>query len=214
MPIEIFERGLTNAERAELGARVERLDRLIRFSLLKAAAASLIVCGVLATFTLLASDAPRPLIVGFWLGMTLLFTVWIGTQGRAGFRRQRTALAGAIRHNRAREFRIQSSRVVEFEEIEDEGACYAFDAGDRRIVFVQGQEFYAEDDFPNTDFSLVDVLGPGNTVVDAIFIKTGARLQPERSIRRDVKNRLAIPDHLAVIEGDLKTIEAALTSAR
>jgi hypothetical protein len=214
MPIEHFERDLTDAERTELGARVERLDRMTRFSLLKAGAASLIVCGILATLTLLASDAPRPLIVGFWLGMTLLFAVWIGTQGRAGFRRQRTALAGAIRHNRARVVRIQSSRVVEFEEIEDEGACYAFDVGDRRIVFLQGQEFYPDAEFPNRDFSLVAVLGPGNSVVDEIFVKTGAVLQPERRIGRDVKNRLTIPDHLEVMEGDLKTIEAALTSAR
>lgn len=213
MPIEHVERDLTKAERAELAARVERLDRLTRFSLLKAAAASLIVCAILAAVTLLASDAPRPLIVGFWLGMTLLFNVWIGTQGRAGFRRQRTALAQAIRHNRARVCHIRSTRVVEFEEIEDEGACYAFDVGDRRIVFVQGQEFYADDEFPNTDFSLVDVLGPGNAAVDAIFIKTGARLEPERRIGRDVKDRLTIPDHLEIIEGDLETIESPLTAS-
>jgi hypothetical protein len=213
MPIETLERELTAAERTELGVRFKRLDRTTRVSLLKAAAGSLAVCGVLAILTLLASDAPRPVIVGFWLGMTLLFTVWIGTQGRAGFRRQRTALADAIRHNRARVVRIQSNRVVEFEEIEDEGACCAFDIGDRRIVFVQGQEFYPDDEFPNSDFSLVAVLGSGNSVVDEIVVKIGARLQPERRIGRDVKDRLTIPEHLEVVEGDLETIESALKRA-
>jgi hypothetical protein len=223
VPVQELERTLMEAEKRELEARIRRLQSIVRFSLPKAAAASLIVCGTLAALTLFVSDAPRAVIVGFWVALAVLFTLWIGLPGRTGLRRQAIALEAALQHDRARVFRVQSTRVVEFEEIEDEGACYAFDISDGlpagalakagRVLFVLGQEFYAGDDFPNSDFSLATVLGPGNAIVDEIFTKTGAKLEPERRIARDVKDRLTIPDHLEVIEADLTTIESALPPA-
>lgn len=204
---------LMEAEKRELEARIRRLQSIVRLGLPKAAAASMIVCGTLAALTLFVSDAPRAVIVGFWVALAVLFTLWIGLPGRTGLRRQAIALEAALQHDRARVFRVQSTGVVEFEEIEDEGACYAFAIGDGRVLFVLGQEFYAGDDFPNSDFSLATVLGPGNAIVDEIFTKTGATLEPERRIARDVKDRLTIPDHLEVIEADLTTIESALPPA-
>ena len=211
MPVQEFERRLTDDEKRELGTRLDRLQSMIRVGLPKAAAASVIVCGALAVLTLLVSDAPRALIVGFWLALAVLFTLWVGLPARAGPRRQHAVLSAALQHDRAQVFRVQSNRVVEFEEIEDEGACYAFDVGEGRALFVQGQEFYADDEFPNSDFSLVTVLGPGNMVTDEIFTKSGAKLEPERRIARDVKDRLTIPDHLEVIDADLATIESSLS---
>jgi hypothetical protein len=213
VPVQEFDRRLTDDEKREVARRLERLRSMVRFSLLKAFAASVLVCGALAILTLLASDAPRPLIIFFWAVLAALFTLWIGVPGRAGRRRQAATLEAALRHDRGRVFRVQSSRLVEFEELEDEGACYAFDIGEGRILFVQGQEFYADETFPNSDFSLVTVLGPGTTVVDEIFTKSGAKLEPERRIARDVKERLTIPDHLEVIDADLATIEASLPPA-
>jgi len=55
------------------------------------------------------------------------------------------------------------------------------------------------------------VLGPGNAIVDEIFTKNGAKLEPERRIGRDVKDRLTIPDHLEIIDADLATVETFLT---
>jgi len=210
MTVQEFERALTDAEKRELEARIERLQSMVRLRLPKATVASVIVCGALAALTLLVSDASRGVILAFWLALAVLFSLWIGLPGRTGPRRQAALLEAALRHDRARVFRVQSTRVVEFEEIEDEGACYAFDIGEGRILFVQGQEFYPDDDFPNSDFSLATVLGPGNAVVDEIFTKSGAKLDPERRIARDVKDRLTIPDHLEVIDADLGTIEAVL----
>jgi hypothetical protein len=213
VPVQEFDRRLTDDEKREVARRLERLRSMVRFSLLKAFGASVIVCGALAALTLLVSDAPRALIVGFWAVLAALFTLWIGVPGRSGLRRQATALEAVLQHDRAQVFRAQSTRVVEFEEIEDEGACYAFDVGGGRVLFVQGQEFYADDDFPNSDFSLATVLGPGNAIVDEIFTKSGAKLEPERCIARDVKNRLTIPDHLDIIDADLATIETSLAPA-
>jgi hypothetical protein len=221
VPVQEFERTLTDAEKRELEARIERLQSMVRLRLPKATVASVIVCGALAALTLLVSDASRGVILAFWLALAVLFSLWIGLPGRTGPRRQAALLEAALRHDRARVFRVQSTRVVEFEEIEDEGACFAFDIGDGlpaeasaktgRVLFVQGQEFYADDDFPNSDFSLATVLGPGNAIVDEIFTKSGEKLEPERRIARDVKNRLTIPDHLEVIDADLASVETFLT---
>ena len=65
-------------------------------------------------------------------------------------------------------------------------------------------------EYASRDFSLVDVLGPGDVIVDALITKDGARLEPERHIKREVKDRLIIPDHLEMIETDLARLESAL----
>jgi hypothetical protein len=211
--VEQFERGLTDDERRELTATFDRLRSMARTSLVKAGVASLAVCGVLAIITLFASDAPVAVIVSFWMGLALLFTFWIGLPDRKHARRQLSAIAAGLQHGRARVVRIRSARVVEFEEIEDEGACYAFDAGENRVVFIQGQEFYAATDFPNTDFSIVDVLGPGGVVVDGIFTKDGVKLDPERHVSRHIKNELTIPDHLEIVQASLDSLEQTLAAA-
>jgi hypothetical protein len=210
MPVREFERALTDPEKRELQTRLDRLQSMIRAGPLKAGAASVAVCAVLAVLTLVFSDAPRVVIVGFWLVLAILFTVWIGVPGRADIRRQHALLTAALQHDRGRVFRVQSHRVVEFEEIEDEGACFAFNIDEGRVLFVLGQEFYADDEFPNTDFSLVTVLGPGNVITDEILTKSGTKLEPERRIARDVKDRLTIPDHLEIVEAELAAIESTL----
>jgi hypothetical protein len=220
MPVEHLERALTEVERRELTSRFRRLESMARRSLLKAGIVSFVLCGVLGVFTVLASDAPVLVIAGFWTAMAFLFTFWTGLPGRAHGHRQSAAIAAGLAQNEGRGVRIRSTRVVEFEEIEDEGACYAFDISDGlptgasakagRVIFVQGQEFYADDDFPNTDFSIVDVLGPGKVVVDTLITRDGARLEPERRIGREVKDRLTIPEHLEVIEADLAHLESVL----
>ena len=214
MPVEQFERGLTGGERRELTARLGHLQVRARASLVKAGLASLAVCGVLAVLTLMASDAPPFVIVAFWMGLAILIQVWVGVPDRRHARRQLSAIAAGLQHDRARVVRIRSTRVVEFEEIEDEGACYAFDAGDHHVLFIQGQEFYDTPDFPNTDFSIVDVLGPGDVVVDALLIKDGVKLDPERRVTPEIKNQLTIPDHLEIVRANLDELERALPPAR
>lgn len=90
----------------------------------------------------------------------------------------------------------------------------AFDVGEGRVLFVLGQEFYADDNFPNSDFSLATVLGPGNAIVDEIFTKSGVKLEPERRIARDVKDRLTISDHLEAIDADLGASKRSSGGAR
>src|SRR5215467_15881628 len=100
---------------------------MANLALVKMGVVSVIVCGLLMIATLLAFTAPRPLIVGLWLVLAVLFTIWIGRPGRRLMLSPIAPLEDALRANRARVIRVQSKRVVEFEPAEHEGACYAFE---------------------------------------------------------------------------------------
>lgn len=204
------ERPLTEAEREKLAARLAHARTEASRVLVKTGAASTAVCGVLMIATLLASTAPRPLIVGFWLVMAVLFTVWIGLPGRRLMVSQIPALEDALRAARARIVRVQSEHVVEFEEEEDEGACYAFETDPARVVFIVGQEFYEDDDFPNSDFSMIEVLGSRGSAVDVWVEKSGRKLTPDRVVAAKLKWTLELPDHLAVVDVPLDRVEDLL----
>jgi hypothetical protein len=102
--------------------------------------------------------------------------------------------------------------MVEFQEREDEGACYAFQLGNRRIVFVAGQEFYPSPTFPNSDFSIADIIDENGTVVVGFVRKRGRRIEPVRMISVQERSKLTIPEHLQVVEGELTQIEQLLVS--
>jgi hypothetical protein len=204
------ERPLSEEERSKLGARLSDARAESWRALVKAGLSGAVVCGVLAVLTLLASDAPRPLVVAFWSALWLMFTLWIGLPWRKQMLEQVRFFEEALRTNRVREIRLQASRVVEFEEEEDEGACYAFDHDGNSAVFVVGQEFYEGDDFPNSDFSVLEFLGDRGQAVDVEIVKRGRKLMPERVIPATVKNQLELPEHLTVVPSALDRIEMAL----
>jgi hypothetical protein len=204
------ERSLTPRERNELLLRLDAARREASRALLKSGAASAAVCGALGLLTAALSDAPLVVVTAFWFAMTVLFTVWIGWPWRKLMRQQIPLFEAALRRDRAVETRVQAKRVVEFEEVEDEGACYAFEHHPGASLFVVGQEFYEDNDFPNTDFSMVDILGEGPVPVTTLMIKSGSKLVPERVVPSAVKNTLELPDHLTLIDAPLERIEAAL----
>jgi hypothetical protein len=136
--IEEFDRPLQPEERDEVARRLDRETSAATTVVFRTGAATASVCVLLALWTLAASDAPRSIVIAFWSVLAVLLTLWIAAPQRRSRARQAAALSDALRANRARELRIQSSRVVEFEEIEDEGACYAFEADNARVLFVCG----------------------------------------------------------------------------
>ena len=207
-----IERPLSDEERSQLKARLANASRESSVAFVKTGVASAAVCGVLAIATLVASTAPRAFVIAFWALLWLVFALWIGLPWRRLMRGQTRALGEAIRTNRAREIRMQTTRVVEFEEEEDEGACYAFDHDGHAAVFVVGQEFYEDDDFPNTDFSMVEILGERGQAIDVLLVKRGRKLPPERVVSAAIKNRLELPEHLTIVPGALERIEASLPS--
>ena len=208
--LETSERALTTDERAHLAARLHNARDESSKALLKSGGASAAVCGVLMLLTLWLSDAPAAVITGFWALMTVMFTVWIGMPSRRLMRGQIPIFEGALETDRVREVRLRSGRVVEFEEFEDEGACYAFAHGDGSSVFIVGQEFYEDDDFPNSDFSMIEILGKSGIPIDILTVNRGRKLTPERVVPVQVKNGLELPEHLEIVPAPLERIESAL----
>ncbi len=163
--------------------------------------------------TLLDKKGPTwyaSLLIGLSIGLPI--TLWSYLSVRPKLFADVRQVESALRRNEARVIRIQSQAMVEFEEVEDEGACYAFQLDKRRIVFVSGQEFYSSARFPNTDFSLVSIYGDDNILVEAFIEKQGNKLQPLRNISSEQKSKMMIPSHLETIEGDLNRIEQLLAS--
>jgi hypothetical protein len=208
-----FERPLTHDEQLHLSVRLASARDESRRALLKTGGASALVCGLLAAATLVVSDAPREVILLFWTALWLLFTLWIGLPWRKLMRSQIPVFEDGLRTNRVRVIRLQSSRVVEFEEEEDEGACYAFEHDADSSVFVVGQEFYEDDDFPNTDFSMLEILGAAGHPIDVLLKKDGHKLRPERVIAASLKHGLELPQHLDVVPAPLDRVERTLPAA-
>jgi hypothetical protein len=202
-------RPLTTAERRLLHRKIGSLrSRSRRTSRAYLPVAAGIVL-VLWAWTLLASDAPPVVVTAFWLLAGGLLGLWVRRDMRRDARRMRAmagSLESALRRNEADVYDIRAHAFVEFEEIEDEGACYAFALEGERLVFISGQEFYPEARFPSLDFSLVYVLDRKGRAVDMVIEKRGGKARPVRTIPGFVKPNLDLPDHLAVRTGRLEDL--------
>lgn len=121
-------------------------------------------------------------------------------------------MESALRRDEAENFDIVAEAYAEFEEVEDEGACYAFDLGDGRMVFLAGQQFYPSARFPSLDFSVVYPLDEDGRSADMWLEKRGRATEPDRVIPAAVKWELAdrIPEPLKVVWGSLVTVEEDL----
>lgn len=101
---------------------------------------------------------------------------------------------------------------VEFEEYEDEGACWAFDLGDGRILFIRGQEYYRDGDFPCLEFSIVQAIDESGAVALEWVETRAPAVPPARVIparrKRDLAERL--PGHLDVVRASLDEVEQVL----
>lgn len=166
---------------------------------------------------MVASDTSWPVITLFWIVVGCGIGVWVWRDAK---RDSRYAVAvaerleSALSRNEANVFDFEARSFVELEEVEDEGACYAFDLGRGRIAFVVGQEYYPEARFPSLDFSLVYPLDAEGNEVDMLIEKRGPKEDPIRKIPRDVKTDLVIPEHLEVLKGQLSDLERLLVRYR
>jgi hypothetical protein len=161
-------------------------------------------------WTVLASDAGWIVITAFWIVAGAVIGVWVRHDMRRDEARMADAAAGlesALTRNLADVYTITATAFAEFEEIEDEGACYAFQIAADRIVFIGGQEFYAGAKFPSLDFSLVYVVDDAGRTIDMIVDKRGPRAKPVRTVPAAVKATLTLPEHLEVRTGTLDDLE-------
>jgi hypothetical protein len=151
--------------------------------------------------------------VSFWT----IFTTVTGFPAFVQQRRRRATRASqydqVLQRGTCSDLRIQSKRMWEFEELGDEGLCFAFELDSGGVVFVAGQELYAGPRFPNQDFSLVEFHTADGQLLDFIVEKRGAKLVPERVITAKEKENLHLPEHASFLEGTLEDVYAKLNSA-
>ena len=155
------------------------------------------VFGVLWVVTLFVSESPWHIVTGFWsvVGVGIMFWVRrdLNKDDRA-FDAMRERMSSALRANKAKVIDVTATAFVALEEVEDEGACYAFEVADDTLLLLSGQQYYEAARFPSLDFSLVDVLDERNRIVDAWIRKRGSKAAPQRVIPAATKWQLELPD--------------------
>lgn len=168
---------------------------------------------ILWLVTILVADAPWLVITVFWLLAGLVLALWVhrdAMKDAVELQSMAEGLQSALKRNMADVYDVQAKSFVEFEEIEDEGAAYAFELEDGRVLFISGQEFYPGAKFPSLDFSLVYFLDETGQTVDMQIEKRGGRASPQRLIPAAIKERLEIPEHLETRPGGIAHLEDRL----
>jgi hypothetical protein len=205
-------RPLSAAERRLLGMKIRDIQsRLARGP--RALVPGLVVIVALWALTLVASETAWPIVTVFWIVVGGGIFLWVRHDLKKDLDQLRAMVAGyesARRRNEAKVFNVEAKAFAEFEEYEDEGACYAFEIAGGRLVFVVGQQFYAEAKFPSHDFSLVHILDERGEPVDMIIEKRGPRVPAARTIPAAAKLELEIPEHLEALSGTLDQLEDLL----
>jgi hypothetical protein len=148
----------------------------------------------------------------FSLAIAVPISLWSHFQVKPALRRDVDLYEGALRRNEATVIRIQSDSMIELEEEEDEGACYAFQLDHHQLVFISGQDYYPSARFPNSDFSIVEINGENGRTVDSFIEKNGPKLKPMRKISWPLKHSETFPENFQIIAGDLDRLEEVLMS--
>jgi hypothetical protein len=207
--IEETLRRLNGQERKLLTSELSRLDRA------RTRGAVRVVLFVFALWVsggvaILRDNRGVLTLLALWAAILATIAGWVLWDSRRKSLARRRRFQDALDRNQARVVRIRSAATVEFEETEDEGACYAFQISGDSIVFVCGQEFYASANFPNSDFSLVTILDSRGGVVESAIAKHGRRIHPSRTIAAAVWTNLRMPEHLEIVRGRLEDLEGLL----
>ncbi|NLD35810.1 MAG: hypothetical protein GX654_02990 [Desulfatiglans sp.] len=106
--------------------------------------------------------------------------------------------------------RIKTDRMFEAEEYEDEGACYFFEVEKDKVFLIMGQEYYSTTNFPNSDFSIIEIIDTKGQLVDSIIEKQGKKLKPLRLIPREDKIKIDLTNDNKLIPCSLDHIESYL----
>jgi hypothetical protein len=205
-------RTLSPAERRMLTCAMAHQQRRLGKMAVRIPLAMLIaVAPLCATTLLLQNGIPWPAVIAIWLGIGAFIGLWIYLGESSSLRRQAATYAFALQRNEVFETTIRSTSMVEFEELGSEGACYAFQVSDYRIMFVQGQDFYPTARFPNDDFSVACARDASGNTLASWIVKRGRKLAPVRVIPGDAKRSITAPPHLKTIAGRLGDLEKILS---
>lgn len=204
-------RALGDKEKRAIQKQIVSITNRARPLRRRAVIISVALFGSLSVLTILVSNT-------HWLVPVILFTIvggficWSLIHQEEKTNRERIQkLESVLNQGKVREFKILASNVVEFEEEDDEGACFAFQYAPNQFVFISGQDFYESDKFPNNDFSLIYIEDLSGNLVEFFVEKRGQKLRPDRIVIAAVKSKLKIPEHLTCALGNLNDLERLLT---
>ncbi len=204
-------RPLTEVEVRDLEVELREVERRRRAARKAASVVGTAIIAALWALTLLASEAPVALVTAFWLVAGTAIVLWVRRDLTRELAGTTEPLRSALRRREADVYRVEATTFAEFEEVEDEGAAYAFQVAPGRLFFVTGQEFYATGDFPALAFSLVYPLTEDDRAADVWLASEGPRAKPDRVVPGDVKlASMDFPEHLEVRAGTIQDIERAL----
>jgi hypothetical protein len=208
--IDKIKRPLTDKEKRLLKTSISSAKRKFSAFRKRTAISSFTVFGVLWGLTMLASTDSWKIITTSWLCIGIGISLWIIISERQKVLKRTEAYEDALNRNEADVLHIQSDAMIEFEEVEDEGACYAYQVDDEKILFIVGQDFYSSVRFPNDNFEIIQMHDDAEHLVEMIIDKHGDKLQPLRTVAAEVKKKLRLPDHLEIVKGKLADIEQLL----
>jgi len=169
--------------------------------------------GALWALTVAVSDAPWHVVTVFWMFVGTGITLWVRrdlNKDVPAFDAMLVGINSALQANKAKSIDVKAKAFVSFEEVEDEGACYAFEVCEDTLFFLLGQQYYEKARFPSLDFSLVQSLDERGRIVDEWIVKRGPKATPDRVIPAAQKWQLNLPDDQVSIKGRLDEIEALL----
>jgi len=207
--IEPSYRPLRAAEKRLMRAKVRALDRQARRGPKAMMLVAAAVFAALWAITLAATTAPWTVVTAFWLLVGGGITTWIWFEQRRDLKTLAAMARGvesALAHDRAEVYDIRASSFAEFEEFEDEGACYAFQLDDGNLLFLAGQEFYPSGRFPSLDFSLVYPLDRAGNRADMYIEKRGDRARSARMLGSAERERLEIMDSIECRPGTIDAL--------
>jgi hypothetical protein len=206
-------RPLTDTQRRAIRSKVRHLTTTGRRASTIYLPITAGLMGLLWLWTILASDAPWLVVTAFWFAIGAGIALWTRRDMRthaAQLEGMAHRLESALTRNEADVYEIRAGSFAVLEEVEDEGACYAFQLEGDQLVFIVGQEFYEAARFPSLDFSLVYPLDEHGNTVDMFIEKRGDRAKPAKAIPSAVKERLDVPQHLEMRKGTVDNLEAVL----
>jgi hypothetical protein len=213
MELSVTRRTLRESERRMLRAKERVLEsdsRRARKAPLKVGSGVLVFLWLL---TLSLSNGPYEVVTGFWAVVGVGILLWVARDARIESRdlaRIAQGCSSALRSNRADVYGVRAVSFAEFEEVDDEGACYAFQLPNEHVLFVSGQEFYESARFPCLEFDLVHVFDEGDRPVDMMIHKRGPKALPALTVPASEKLRLEIPEHLETRRGSIHELDRIL----
>ena len=203
-------RPFSGVERRLLIADLRRSQSRLRSFPKSQWSAGVVIFGLLWASTVIATKGNWLLPTAFWSLLGVAISAWVYSSEKPKYAAAVRRCEDVLRQNEVHEISIRTDALVELEEIEDEGACYAIQLRDHLIVFVSGQDYYPSARFPNTDFSVIRIFDSEKSLVHEFIEKRGSKLRPKRKISAEAKAQLEVPLHLQVIEGDLDELENLL----